>query len=254
MAAYTIAARKLENEIAVLKTRREVPTVPLPEEEKLQDKLDDMERPPKDAPPFDTTAEKAKVESRLRKARGVRGGGHVPVLVSAVTSDDAPLDEVEQARRKRLLRTRFLVRLCANGQPVGATGEHLLGMDFVTDLPSVFSLQLRRWPDDVRLQILEKGLLTDTLVAEVALAVPGLDRTNFADPAPTAYHFDAQDPFQVPWTSVLPAKTPLESNGGKPQTGLFKSPVQRNPEVRVWYRFDHGNFPLRVRESSTKAR
>lgn len=66
--------------------------------------------------------------------------------------------------------------------------------------------------------MLEKGLLTDKLVAEVTLAVPGLDGTNFTDPAPTPYHFDSQDPFQVPWVSVLPTKTPGAAEpGGKPQ-------------------------------------
>jgi ribosome-associated translation inhibitor RaiA len=39
LAAFKIAARKLEKEIAVLKTRREVPTEPSPEEEKLQVRL-----------------------------------------------------------------------------------------------------------------------------------------------------------------------------------------------------------------------
>jgi hypothetical protein len=39
LAACKIAARKLEKEIAVLKTRREVPTEPSPEEEKLQVRL-----------------------------------------------------------------------------------------------------------------------------------------------------------------------------------------------------------------------
>lgn len=73
--------------------------------------------------------------------------------MSAVSSDDAPLDAAEEARRRKLLRTRFVVRLRANGQDVGSTAEQLLGMDFVTDVPSVFSLQLRRWPDDVRLQV-----------------------------------------------------------------------------------------------------
>jgi hypothetical protein len=42
-----------------------------------------MERPAKEPSAFDTASETAKLQSRLRKSRSVRGGSHVPVLVCA---------------------------------------------------------------------------------------------------------------------------------------------------------------------------
>lgn len=48
-----------------------------------------------------------------------------------------------------------------------------LGDGFAVELREAFSVRVFRWPESVQLQLFQRGLLGDTMLAAVYLAVPG---------------------------------------------------------------------------------
>lgn len=71
------------------------------------------------------------------------------------------------ARRRAVGRYRVYARLIVNGHPIGQAVDCPLRQDFSLDFRDVFTLQVLRWPESVKVQLWEKGL-RDTLIAEVS--------------------------------------------------------------------------------------
>ena len=71
---------------------------------------------------------------------------------------------------------------------------------FALDVAHAFVLSVTKWPRSARLLVFEKGVVLDTFVAAVPVAVPGAAAGEpLADAAPRQYQFSAEEPFTPLW-------------------------------------------------------
>ena len=129
-----------------------------------------------------------------------------PTLSAAGAPDQGPnVPKPEQARRARAAQARFCVALEVNGRVVPGASEarHFRGVGaFSLDVAHAFSLVVSRWPESVRVLVLEKGHVVDALVAAVPVAIPGASPDEpLADAHPRQYQFSAEEPFAPKWSN-----------------------------------------------------
>ena len=120
-------------------------------------------------------------------------------MLESAAGGGVPPQEIN--RHKQIMRTKFYAKLILNGREVGSTDERAMSKDFALDFNWVFSVRVVRWPEQARLQIYEKGLVMDTFVAEVFLAIPGSDGHGLVDSSPVTYQFTSQNPFNTSWSA-----------------------------------------------------
>jgi coiled-coil and C2 domain-containing protein 2A len=110
------------------------------------------------------------IDSRLFCSSRYRQPGDsilTPLLVAGLPRDETNVPKPEMARRRAVGRCRVYARLIVNGHPIGQAVDCPLRQDFSLDFRDVFTLQVLRWPESVKVQLWEKGL-RDTLIAEVS--------------------------------------------------------------------------------------
>eukprot|EP00798_Chlamydomonas_sp_ICE-L_P015519 gene15520-21608_t len=84
----------------------------------------------------------------------------------------------------------------AFSQLVGNSKEETMGEDYVFHFKDAFSIQVVRWPESIIMQIYEKHLVRDVLVAQVYVAIPGVGGGPHVDSLARPYQFISQQPFQ----------------------------------------------------------
>ena len=65
----------------------------------------------------------------------------------------------------------------------------ILTSDFTVHFGEIFTLRIVEWPESLKLQVYEAGLLTSTLLSEVFVPLPDPQQTIQAPPTPEAYQF-----------------------------------------------------------------
>lgn len=71
------------------------------------------------------------------------------------------------------------------------------------------SIRLVKWPESMQLQLVEKGTLVDTQVAQMYLAVPGLAGSAPRDAQPRTYSWTS--PVAVPNDKIVTAAALIEA-------------------------------------------
>lgn len=128
-------------------------------------------------------------------ARDPRGAGG--------DEDAATTPKWERERRQKARAARFCVALEVNGRVVPGTSQPRnlsANGSFALDVAHAFVLSVTKWPRSARLLVFEKGVVLDTFVAAVPVAVPGAAAGEpLADAAPRQYQFSAEEPFTPLW-------------------------------------------------------
>ncbi|CAG9467202.1 unnamed protein product [Pedinophyceae sp. YPF-701] len=143
------------------------------------------------------TREKVKKEGPLRVHRPAR-------LRALLTLPDGPdaLTAHQANRAAVLARTRVFAKLIVNGRVVAETEPRALQPDFSVDVGEVFSLQVVRWPDSVRLAIYQARKSFDLLLGECRVLLPGAGGLPTEDVQPVRYDFQSHNTFSPPWLPV----------------------------------------------------
>lgn len=117
--------------------------------------------------------------------------------------DAATTPKWERERRQKARAARFCVALEVNGRVVPGTSQPRnlsANGSFALDVAHAFVLSVTKWPRSARLLVFEKGVVLDTFVAAVPVAVPGAAAGEpLADAAPRQYQFSAEEPFTPLW-------------------------------------------------------
>lgn len=79
----------------------------------------------------------------------------------------------------------------------------------------IFTLRIVEWPESIKLQVFEAGLLTSSLLSEVYVPLPDPQQTCQAPPTPEAYQFTSNKVFSFShsavgsgkWCAVVPFKS-----------------------------------------------
>ena len=65
----------------------------------------------------------------------------------------------------------------------------ILNSDFTVSFGEIFTLRIVEWPESIKLQVFESGLLTSTHLSEVYVPLPDPQQTCQAPPTPESYQF-----------------------------------------------------------------
>ena len=65
----------------------------------------------------------------------------------------------------------------------------ILNSDFTVSFGEIFTLRSVEWPESIKLQVFEAGLLTSCLLSEVYIPLPDPQQTCQAPPTPESYQF-----------------------------------------------------------------
>ncbi|KAK3278279.1 hypothetical protein CYMTET_13774 [Cymbomonas tetramitiformis] len=227
-AKYHSRLRLLEHELATLRERVSHEEHS-PEEAALRRQLKDLKR---EGPPthreFDPRRAEARIRRQFTQRRAPGEPTSIPVLTAGVLQDTKTATTEETKRRNQIQKARYLVQLKVNQRVVGTTAPRTLGMSGTVEFHDVFSLELLRWPEDIRLVVLQKGLLQHKFLVEVALVVPGADGESTADPTMMPYQFTSHAEYLVPWQPQPPPQPQPDPalKEGEPPAVIAPKPIQ----------------------------
>ncbi|XP_078612714.1 coiled-coil and C2 domain-containing protein 2A-like isoform X1 [Branchiostoma floridae x Branchiostoma japonicum] len=150
-------------------------------QESLQDSLqdesvDEGEQLPKPEapPPPDREGLREKVR---QKALQIRRRPGEPILTPEVTNTATitPKQQCprgEQERRQDVERLQVFVKVLFNDKEVSRTRPRSVTSDFKVTFGEIFPILIIQWPESIKLQVYEKGTLSNTLLAEVYAGIP----------------------------------------------------------------------------------
>lgn len=92
------------------------------------------------------------------------------------------------------------------------TSHRILTSDFTVHFDELFTLRIVEWPESIKLQIYEAGLLSSSLLAEVFVPLPDPQMTSQAPPNPEPFQFTSNKVSSVSHTAV---------GSGKPRQTCF---------------------------------
>ncbi|KAI8501504.1 Coiled-coil and C2 domain-containing protein 2A [Branchiostoma belcheri] len=150
-------------------------------QESLQDSLQDesvdegetLPKPEAPQPP-DREGLREKVQ---QKALQIRRRPGEPILTPEVTNTATitPKQQCprgEQERRQDVERLQVFVKVLFNDKEVSRTRPRSVTSDFKVTFGEIFPILIIQWPESIKLQVYEKGALSNTLLAEVYAGIP----------------------------------------------------------------------------------
>jgi coiled-coil and C2 domain-containing protein 2A len=149
--------------------------------------LDASQLSPDELPPipqfkeFDEEAARRSIIERYKQTKRTPGS---PILVPVVTYLPAPetagsFPPLEISRRFEIQKSQLYCKLLVNNRFVTKTKPYTLTPDFVIEVNELFTLQLVKWPDSIKLQVVSMvtgtpfTLSKESVMAEVFLKIPG---------------------------------------------------------------------------------
>ncbi|XP_064382985.1 coiled-coil and C2 domain-containing protein 2A-like [Halichondria panicea] len=118
----------------------------------------------------------------------------------ALTGD---IPRLEAQRREDTARAKLHVRVLFNNQLVSQTKECTLNSDFTSEIHETFNLKIVEWPESIKLEIFESGLITSTLISEVYVPIPDpLLTADSAGAGREAYQFSSTKRMEYGHTGV----------------------------------------------------
>ena len=80
--------------------------------------------------------------------------------------------------------------------------NRILTSDFTVHFGEIFTLRIVEWPESIKLQVYEAGLLTSSLLSEVFVPLPDPQQTSQAPPTPESYQFTSNKVTSFTHTAV----------------------------------------------------
>lgn len=159
-------------------------------------------------------------------------GGGAPQQPQQITGQEQQPIMLGPRQRPMALRgaaskARYYCRVFVNGQLLDVCQDVPIADDFTTQFKDVFSVQVVRWPESIMLQLMEKGRVRDTMVANIYIGVPGLAGSPHIDPKHVPYQFTSQTPFKSrgPGQQLSPPGSPGREQLGPTDTANLIYPA-----------------------------
>nr|CAB3228105.1 coiled-coil and C2 domain-containing protein 2A [Phallusia mammillata] len=137
---------------------------------------ENVDKPQKPEKPEAFDVERVRVEIKNTLLEHRRNPGEPKLSLelahTASVSTNATVPATESMRRKAMQKTSIVLKLLLNGKEVFQTEAKNLTSDFKLHFGSIFRIRITQWPESLKVQFLEAGLVMKTLLSEVYLTVP----------------------------------------------------------------------------------
>ncbi len=121
---------------------------------------------------FDEKAARQSLLERYKKTKRKPGNPIlIPILSNNNAHDITPTESCpvpEQHRRSEIAKTQLYIKLTANNRLVTKTQPRNLNIEFEVEIGELFTLQLVRWPDTIRAQLLASQVM---LIFSISLTI-----------------------------------------------------------------------------------
>ncbi|XP_071499381.1 coiled-coil and C2 domain-containing protein 2A-like [Diadema antillarum] len=148
-------------------------------ENEEEDLMEETPKPTKPVHGFQEDEVTQQISEKLKKIRRKPGEPelHVEMSNSAVITPTKDCSRPEQARRNDLQRYRCFVKVLINEKEVSRTTTKSLSSDFTVHFGSIFNVQIVTWPESIKIQLFEAGVLNNTHMANIYLNAPDTQMT-----------------------------------------------------------------------------
>ncbi|XP_033097939.1 coiled-coil and C2 domain-containing protein 2A-like isoform X1 [Anneissia japonica] len=138
-----------------------------------QDSVLEVPKPDKPQKDFNEENEKIILKQKYKQMRRKPGEPYLfPELSNtAVITPSSDCAKEEQSRRNDMQKSRCFIKVLINNKEVSRTGVRTLSSDFTIRFGEIFNVQIVQWPESIKLQVFESGMINNML-AEVFLAIP----------------------------------------------------------------------------------